>query len=85
MDYIKGWQRETSLTVVAVLHDLNLAAQYCSRLLVVHEGRLAAIGTPEEIIRSDLIAQVYGTEPIVLKHPINQAPQILLQPGKQEL
>jgi iron complex transport system ATP-binding protein len=83
MDYIKGWQRETSLTVVAVLHDLNLAAQYCSRLLVVHEGRLAAIGTPEEIIKSELIAQVYGTEPIVLKHPINQAPQILLQPGKQ--
>jgi iron complex transport system ATP-binding protein len=85
MDYIKGWQRETSLTVVAVLHDLNLAAQYCNRLLVVHEGRLAAIGTPEEIIKSELIAQVYGTEPIVLKHPINQAPQILLQPGKQEL
>jgi iron complex transport system ATP-binding protein len=84
MDYIKGWQRETSLTVVAVLHDLNLAAQYCSRLLVVHEGRLAAIGTPEEIIKSELIARVYGTEPIVLRHPINHAPQILLQPGKQE-
>jgi iron complex transport system ATP-binding protein len=85
MDYIKAWQREASLTVIAVLHDLNLAAQYCSRLLVVHEGRLVAIGTPEEIIRSELIAQVYGTEPIVLKHPINQAPQILLQPGKREL
>jgi iron complex transport system ATP-binding protein len=82
MDYIKEWQRESELTVVAVLHDLNLAAQYCSRLMVVHNGRVAAIGTPEEIITSNLIAEVYGTEPIVLLHPLNNAPQILLQPGK---
>jgi iron complex transport system ATP-binding protein len=82
MDYIKEWQRESELTVVAVLHDLNLAAQYCTRLMVVHNGELAAIGTPEEIITSGLISEVYGTEPIVLQHPVNDAPQILLQPGK---
>ncbi|KRF21526.1 ABC transporter ATP-binding protein [Paenibacillus sp. Soil787] len=82
MDYIKEWQRESELTVVAVLHDLNLAAQYCTRLMVVHNGELAAIGTPDEIITSGLISEVYGTEPIVLQHPVNAAPQILLQPGK---
>ncbi|MCY9692721.1 ABC transporter ATP-binding protein [Paenibacillus alginolyticus] len=82
MDYIKEWQRESELTVVAVLHDLNLAAQYCTRLMVVHNGKLAAIGTPDEIITSGLISEVYGTEPIVLQHPVNDAPQILLQPGK---
>ncbi|MEW9699696.1 heme ABC transporter ATP-binding protein [Paenibacillus sp. SI8] len=82
MDYIKEWQRDSELTVVAVLHDLNLAAQYCSRLMVVHNGGVAAIGTPKEIITSHLIAEVYGTEPIVLQHPLNHAPQILLQPGK---
>lgn len=82
MDYIKEWQRESDLTVVAVLHDLNLAAQYCTRLMVIHNGELAAIGTPDEIITSGLISKVYGTEPIVLQHPVNDAPQILLQPGK---
>ncbi|MFD0697381.1 ABC transporter ATP-binding protein [Paenibacillus sp. GCM10027628] len=82
MDYIKEWQRASQLTVVAVLHDLNLAAQYCSRLMVVHQGKLAAMGTPKEIITSELIAEVYGTEPIVLQHPVGHAPQILLQPGK---
>lgn len=82
MDYIREWQEESQLTVVAVLHDLNLAAQYCTRLMVVHNGGVAAIGTPEEIMTSELIAKVYGTEPIVLKHPVNQSPQILLQPGK---
>jgi iron complex transport system ATP-binding protein len=82
MDYIRSWQRESNLTVVAVLHELNLAALYCSRLLVVHEGNLVAIGTPEEILTSGLIAKVYGTEPIVLPHPVHKAPQILLQPGE---
>ncbi|MBA2940406.1 heme ABC transporter ATP-binding protein [Paenibacillus sp. CGMCC 1.16610] len=82
MDYIREWQRESQLTVVAVLHDLNLASQYCTRLMVIHNGELAAIGTPDEIITSKLITEVYGTEPIVLQHPTNQAPQILLQPGK---
>lgn len=82
MDYIREWQRESQLTVIAVLHDLNLAAQYCTRLMVIHNGELAAIGTPDEIITSKLITEVYGTKPIVLQHPVNQAPQILLQPGK---
>ena len=82
MDYIRSWQQESELTVIAVLHDLNLAAQYCTRLMIVHEGRVTAIGTPEEIITSEQIAEVYGTEPIVLKHPVSDVPQILLQPGK---
>jgi len=79
MDYIRLWQRESGLTVVAVLHDLNLAAQYCSRMLVMQEGRVVASGPPDELISEDLIARVYGTEPIVLAHPGNGAPQILLQ------
>jgi iron complex transport system ATP-binding protein len=82
MDYIRSWQQETDLTIVAVLHDLNLAAQYCTRLMIVHEGQVIAIGTPQEIITSERIAEVYGTEPIILKHPVSDVPQILLQPGK---
>ncbi|RTE08773.1 heme ABC transporter ATP-binding protein [Paenibacillus whitsoniae] len=82
MDYIANWQKETGLTTVAVLHDLNLAAQYCSRLLVIHDGRAVAVGTPEQILTSELIAQVYGTTPIILKHPVSEVPQVLLQPGQ---
>lgn len=82
MDYIANWQKETGLTTVAVLHDLNLAAQYCSRLLVIHDGRAVAVGTPDEILTSELIARVYGTTPIILKHPVSEVPQVLLQPGQ---
>ena len=81
MDYIRDWQRESGLTVVAVLHDLNLAAQYCDRIIVLHEGRKVREGPPADVIESDLIASVYGTRPIVLPHPVSLAPQILLTPG----
>ena len=80
MDYVSRWNRENGLTVVAVLHDLNLAAQYCHRLLVLHQGRIVAEGTPAEIIDPALIGRVYGTVPAVVAHPVSGIPQILLQP-----
>ncbi|WJH34978.1 ABC transporter ATP-binding protein [Paenibacillus sp. CC-CFT747] len=80
MNFVRTWQQECGLTVVAVLHDLNLAAQYCERLLVLHEGRMAGTGSPAEILTGELVARVYGTEPIVLPHPVSGVPQILLQP-----
>lgn len=79
MDRIREWQLENDMTVIAVLHDLNLAALYCDRLLLLHKGRVVEIGTPEHIIRTDLIEQVYGTTPIVMEHPIYGLPQIILQ------
>jgi iron complex transport system ATP-binding protein len=82
MDYIRGWQQEADLTIVAVLHDLNLAAQYCDQLLVLYEGKVLGIGTPQQILTSELIEQVYGTKPIILPHPVSGVPQILLQPNK---
>lgn len=81
MDYIQEWKRDGDLTVVAVLHDLNLAAQYCDRLLLLHEGRIAGEGAPADLIDVELISRVYGTRPAVLAHPLNGIPQILLQPG----
>ncbi|MBE1441560.1 ABC transporter ATP-binding protein [Paenibacillus sp. OAS669] len=81
MDWIRSWQQESGLTVIAVLHELNLAAQYCGRLLLLQNGRIAGIGEPEEVLRSELLERVYRTQPIVLKHPVTGVPQILLQSG----
>lgn len=81
MDIVKAWQRERKMTVVAVLHDLNLASMYCDRMLLLHEGRIVGIGTPEELVRGDLIHQAYGTNPIVVEHPLYRLPQILLRQG----
>lgn len=79
MDYIREWQQESGLTVIAVLHDLNIAAQYCDRLLALSRGMAVRIGPPESVIESGLIEQMYATRPVVLTHPLNRKPQILLQ------
>ncbi|MED4206168.1 heme ABC transporter ATP-binding protein [Neobacillus mesonae] len=79
MDRIREWQLEADLTVIPVLHDLNIAALYCDRLLLLHNGRVVAAGSPEDIIRADLIEEVYGTAPIVMNHPVYGLPQIILQ------
>jgi iron complex transport system ATP-binding protein len=81
MDQVKSWQNEDNMTVVAVLHDLNLASIYCDRMLMIDKGRAVCLGTPADIIQSELIERVYGTTPIIIEHPVHQLPQIILQQG----
>ncbi|WP_309121126.1 heme ABC transporter ATP-binding protein [Paenibacillus sp.] len=81
MDLIRAWQKDSSLTVVAVLHDLNLAAMYCDRLLLMDRGRAVCCGSPREVLTPGRIRTVYGANATVLAHPTNGAPQVLLESG----
>ena len=81
LDLIKGLCRENSMTVVIVLHDLNLAAQYCDRLVLMKEGRLHAQGTPDEVINPGNIKEVYGAEDCVYTHPDGGVPVVLPRAG----
>ncbi|MGV0851214.1 ABC transporter ATP-binding protein [Mycolicibacterium phlei] len=51
--------RRTGATVVAVLHDLNLAAAYCDRICVLDAGAVVAVGEPAQVLTERLIAEVY--------------------------
>jgi len=64
---------------IAVLtsHDLNLAARYCDRLLMLQQGRVYAIGTPEEVLTPANIRRVYRVEAAVVRHPTLGMLQIL--------
>lgn len=55
-------RRERGLTIVSSLHDLTLAAQYCDRLLLLDRGTVAATGPPGGVLRTDLIARIFGAE-----------------------
>jgi len=83
MDFVRSWRRDNGLTVVAVLHDLNLAAQYCDKLLALQDGGVAAEGAPGDVLTPELVLGVYGTEPIVIPHPDSGVPQIILR-GRHE-
>ena len=56
-------------TVVAVLHDLNLASRHADRVLLLDEGRVRAIGAPAEVLGAGLLSDVYGCEVRVLEVP----------------
>ena len=73
---------ERGLTVVLVSHDLNLASQYCDRLMLLREGRPYSIGVPQEVIRQDVLEAVYGCTVLVDRHPISGLPRVTL-PGRE--
>jgi iron complex transport system ATP-binding protein len=52
--------RHLRITALAALHDLNLAARYCDRLYLMHQGKVVAVGTPEEVLQAERIREVFG-------------------------
>ncbi|MWV44363.1 ATP-binding cassette domain-containing protein [Paenibacillus sp. HJL G12] len=78
MELVAKWRKEAGITVIAVLHDLNLAALYCDKLLVLRDGRAVGSGTPAEMLTAERIGYVYEVDPVVVAHPSNGVPQILL-------
>ncbi|WP_330273029.1 ABC transporter ATP-binding protein [Lentzea sp. NBC_00516] len=69
--------RGLGITVLTVLHDLNLAASFCDRLYVLDEGRIVASGTPAEVLVPELIAKVFHVTAHVVRHPTTGVPQLL--------
>lgn len=68
--------REERLTVVWVSHDLNLASLICHRLLLLKEGRVRALGSPDEVLTGEIISEVYGARVLVDQHPETRTPRI---------
>jgi len=71
--------RESGLTVLAALHDANLAALWFDRLAVLHEGRLVAEGPPREVIRPELWEAVFGCRVVLLEHPTEGLPILAVE------
>lgn len=78
LDLVRRLNRERSLTVIAVLHDLNLAAQYARRLLMLQGGRIFADGTPDRVLTEANLATVYGSRVFVTRHPEEDCPHLIL-------
>ncbi|WP_020661859.1 ABC transporter ATP-binding protein [Amycolatopsis benzoatilytica] len=69
--------RRSGPTVLAALHDLNLAAAVCDMVHVLDRGRLVASGTPDEVLTPALLAEVFGVRAHVVPHPASGRPQLL--------
>lgn len=69
--------REEQKTIIVVTHDINLAAQFCSRLVLLDKGRLAADGRPDQVLQFSLIEQVYGVKVYIDINPFTKSLYIL--------
>ena len=67
--------------VLSVFHDLNLASSSCDRLVVLDGGGVVAQGTPEEVVTSTLLREVYGVEAEVQAHALTGRPTVFVAPA----
>jgi iron complex transport system ATP-binding protein len=76
LDLVRRLCRREGKAVLAAIHDLSLAGQYCDRLVMLNEGRIAGEGKPEEVLSPELLASVYGTRVSVFAHPLTGRPVV---------
>lgn len=65
---------ERGLTIVVVLHDINLAARYCDEIIALNGGRISAQGRPADIVQSEVLKSVFGVDMGVFPHPVSDVP-----------
>jgi len=83
MDLLKKLNRDDKLTIVMVLHDLNLAGAYCSRMALLDKGMIFKEGLPIDVLTYQNIEAVYKTIVVVSNNPITNKPNIALVPGEK--
>jgi iron complex transport system ATP-binding protein len=82
MDLMERLKNEQGVTVVMVSHDLNMAAMYADRLLLLSKGKVARLGTPEQVIDFELLEKVYGCTLLVDESPLGKYPRVHLVPRR---
>ncbi len=78
LDLIRRLNKELGLTVIIVLHDLNLASEYCDRIILLDNGYIYKTGSPQEVLTYHIIEEVYKTVVIVGNNPVSSKPYIFL-------
>jgi iron complex transport system ATP-binding protein len=77
LELVRRLHSEAGRTVVMVLHDLNLAARYADRLVVMRDGHIVAAGKPAEVITEELLAEVFGLAARVIPDPVAGTPLVV--------
>jgi len=73
---VKKLVKEQNRTVIAVMHNLNLAAAYCDELLIMDNGTIAHSGATDEVLTTDVIKNVFGVDSTIVWDECNQTKQV---------
>ncbi len=80
-DLLARKNREEGTTVICAMHDLNLAALYCHRLIFIKQGRIALDGPTNDMFTTENLSEIYETPVMVSTHPVTGSPQAHFVPG----
>jgi len=82
LSLIKRLNKEEKTIVIAVFHDLNLAALYCDFLILLHHRKIFSLGSPEKVLTAENIKKVYNAEVLVKRHPTTNSIYVTLFPRR---
>jgi iron complex transport system ATP-binding protein len=82
MDLMEALREDRKVTIVMVSHDINLAALYGNRLMLLKQGRILSIGSPSEVLTFQTLEAAYGCPLLVDKSPLGDFQRVTLVPRK---
>jgi iron complex transport system ATP-binding protein len=74
LELLKHLNEAEGKTIVMVLHDINMACEYSQQLFALRDGKMIAQGRPREVLKAELIKDVFGIDAYILEHPRSGAP-----------
>lgn len=80
MELIRSLSQNLNLGIIIVIHDINLAAQYCDELVALKGGRVLKQGSPSTIMTSEVLAEIYSVQMNIIEHPQSGKPVALSYP-----
>ena len=82
LNVLQQLNQDMGLSVLMVIHDLNLASEYCDQLILVNKGKIHTQGTPEEVLTFQNIEDVYQTVVVTQNNPLSGKPAVFLASRK---
>lgn len=82
LNLIQQLNEKKKLTVLMIIHDLNLASEYCDYLVMMNNGKVYVQGTPQEVLNYKHIEEVYKTVVVTQENPLSKKPVMFLVSGK---
>jgi len=77
LNNIRAMNRDGNKTIIAVLHDLNIAAAYSDNIILMHEGKIHSVGTPEEVLTPEAVKEIYGLKVHIIYDQEKNRPYIV--------
>lgn len=77
MNLLSSLKRERGMTIIAVIHDLNLAARFADQIIILKDGSIAAKGTPHEVITPNNLADAFRILARVIDDPVGKTPLVI--------